>query len=121
MGGFFCPFRGRLRGRMRRIWGGEYRDTGTAGKGIQGRYTAATGSRCRWSRSSYRGGRFRGLFGKIYRAGGRPFPLLPGADRAGAGAGGGVPGAGGYGAGAGAGVRREMRRKNKKVIFAKNY
>lgn len=50
---------------------------------------------------------------------GPSFPLLPGADRAGAGAGGGVPGAGGYGAGAGAGVRREMRRKNKKVIFAK--
>ena len=51
---------------------------------------------------------------------GPSFPLLPGADRAGAGAGGGVPGAGGYGAGAGAGVRREMRRKNKKKFIQEN-
>lgn len=54
MGGFLLPLRGRLRGCVWRNSGGEYRDTG--------------------SRSSCRGGRFRGLFGKIYRAGGRPFP-----------------------------------------------
>ncbi len=63
------PLRGRLRGCVWRNSGREYRDTGIEGKAIQGRYTAATESR-----SSCRGGRFRGLFGKIYRAGGRPFP-----------------------------------------------
>ena len=62
---------------------------------------------------------FVGFSGK-YTGPGAAFPLLPGADRAGAGAGGGVPGAGGYGAGAGAGVRREMRRKNKKKFIQEN-
>lgn len=35
MGGFLLPLRGRLRGRVWRNSGGEYRDTGIEGKAIQ--------------------------------------------------------------------------------------
>lgn len=119
MGGFLLPFSRPSVGLYAAQTGRGIQGHMDGGKGHTGPINSRHGKPLPVEPVKLPGRSFSWAFRENIPGRGPSFPLLPGADRAGAGAGGGVPGAGGYGAGAGAGVRREMRRKNKKVIFAK--
>ena len=114
MGGFLLPFSGPSVGLYAAQTGRGIQGHMDGGKGHTGPINSRHGKPLPVEPVKLPGRSFSWAFRENIPGRGPSFPLLPGADRAGAGAGGGVPGAGGYASGAEAGVSAKMPDKNKK-------